>query len=96
MRRSGLPAAVPALALVLTLAASANADCPSEISFDYGEGGTLTLIGSYETQQQFAVPLWTGAGIVTVPVTLSTEVGVYLAPDGAQISVECSASLSLR
>ncbi|HEX7091222.1 MAG TPA: hypothetical protein VF192_13860 [Longimicrobiales bacterium] len=93
-RRSGLSAAVPALALVLTLAASARASCPSEIPLDE-DGGTMTLIGSYETQEQFSAPLWTGAGVFTVSMTLTRQVGVYMAPDGARIDVECTASLSL-
>jgi len=94
MRRSRLPAAVSALALVLTIATSARANCPSKVSFDDG-GGTWTLVGSYEVQERFTAPLWAGPIVVTLPMTISTQVGVYIGSDGSRIDVECSSSLTL-
>ncbi|HEY8468241.1 MAG TPA: hypothetical protein VIL18_01300 [Longimicrobiales bacterium] len=94
MRRSRLPAAVSALALVLALATSARADCPSEVSLGSG-GGTWTLVGSYEVREQFNAPVWVGTSIVTVRMTLSTQVGVYIGSNGDRIDVACSSSLSL-
>ena len=94
MRRSSLPVTVSALGLVLALATSARADCPSQISIDH-DSARWTLVGSYETREEFDLPVLLGGFVVTVPVVISTEVGVYIGSDGSRFDVECSTSLSL-
>jgi len=96
MRYSRIRALMPALVLVLALATALRADCANELALDW-TSGTAVLIGSEERTQEvyFPIPVGTMAHVV-VKLTLVTEVGTYLMPDGSRVRILCDERLELR
>lgn len=93
MRRTRLRAAVPALALVVALAAAARADCLGRLSLE--ELGDAVLLASYEERQEFLMPVPMPGHWIFLEATYVSEYGVYRMPDGGVVEVECSSSIEL-